>query len=99
MFLLIVGGFLAYQFYTLYEALLSVINSAGFSLFFGEYAAINNNLGYHLLNSLGLMSLNSSQSPDAALTTAEIFLAITAVLAVIGLILTIVGAATKKRAS
>lgn len=92
LFLLIVGGFWTYEFYNLYESVLSVQNTGGLSLIFGgQYAAINNNFGYQLLNAIGVS--NSSGNP---LSIVEIALAISAFLALIGLIMTIVGAASKR---
>lgn len=94
LFLLIVGGFFSYEFYTLYQAVNSVINTAGLSLIFGgEYAAITNNIGYQLLHDLNLMSFKS----NSPLTTIEISLVISMAIGIVGFILTVMGATTKKR--
>ncbi len=92
-FLLLAGGFFSYEFYVLYQAVNSVIHSAGLTLIFGgEYATITNNVGYQLLHDLNLLSFRS----NAPLTTIEWSFVVGAIVTIIGFVLLLKGATSKK---
>lgn len=88
--LFLLGGFWTFEFYTLYQDVTTLggILTLAFSS--------SQPLALSFLNDIGF-NLAASQSYSQAVNIVEIFLALFAVIALIGFILLIVGAATTKK--